>query len=172
MRPKVQQGRRPSLVCWDCQKVTRVMEPVDEFVTEVILQRLERLDLDLADPEGGTAHASAVADRDALLARLDELADAMAAGEMPVRVASRASAQVQQQLDLAERRVVATAPNPVLHAACGAGARQAWAAMDLQAQRQVLRDLCASVVIAATGPGIKFSEDQVQITWKGEQPSR
>lgn len=165
MRPKVQKHRSPSLVCWDCQKVTRSMVPLDEYVTEVLVERLKGMDLDLTEPEDGTAHAEAIAARDALVTRMDELADAMASGEIAVRVASRSSARLEADLAAAEERVIATAPNPALAAATGASAAEAWEASPLEQKRQIIRDL-AHITVQPSGPGIKFHPDQVVIEWR------
>lgn len=164
MRPKVQKGRVPSLVCYECQKVTRSMKPLDEYVTEVIVERLRGMELDLSDPEDGTAHAEAIAARDAIVTRMDELADAMASGEIAVRVASRSSARLEADLAAAEERVLATAPNPTLAAATGASAAEAWEASPLEQKRQIIRDL-AHITVMPSGPGIRFHPDQVVIEW-------
>lgn len=165
LRPKVQSGRAPSLVCWDCQKVTRKMEPIDEYVTEVVLRRLEKLDLDLAEPEDGSAFAEAVAGRDAVQARMDEVADAIARGTLPLRIAERSAAQLAEELASAEQRVQALAPQPELRDATGPGARAAWKASDLERKRALLRML-VDVTVAPSGPGVPFHTDQVSVDWR------
>ncbi|MBB5830975.1 recombinase family protein [Brachybacterium aquaticum] len=169
LRPKVQAGRAPSLVCWDCQKVTRKMAPLDEYVVETVLRRLEGMDLDLVVPEDGTAFAEAVAERDAIQTRMDELADAIARGAISIRIAERSSARLDEELAAAEGRVRSLAPRPDVLDAVGAGAREAWAAADLERRRTLLRML-VDVRVDPSGPGVPFHTDQVRISWLDEKP--
>lgn len=164
MRPNISTNRAPALVCWDCHKVTRKIEPVDEVVNAVVVAYLENLELDLVDHDEG-AHADALRERETLRARLDTAADEYAAGNISARQLSRISASLENDLERADARVRATAPNPALHAIAGPGAAEAWAASPLEQRRSILRELC-DVTILPTGPGVRFDPEHVKIEWK------
>lgn len=166
MRPKIatSYNRAPAYTCIACTKITRVMGPVDMVVEAVIVARLESLDLDLADVDPGE-HQAAREARDALTARLDTAADEYAAGNINARQLARITETLEADLVRAEARVVATAPNPALAQATGAGAKAAWDASPLEQRRSIIRALC-DVTVLPSGPGQKFAPDQVQIDWK------
>lgn len=166
LRPKIAKSynRAPAYTCPGCTRITRVMGPIDTVVQAVIVARLESLDLDLADLDPGEHHAAREA-RDALTARLDTAADEYAAGNINARQLARITETLEADLVRAEARVVATAPNPALAQATGAGAKAAWDASPLEQRRSIIRALC-DVTVLPSGPGQKFTPEQVHIDWK------
>ena len=48
----------------------------------------------------------------------------------------------------------------------GPGAAKAWSAASLERKRAVLDELM-TVTVLPSGPGVRFSPEQVRITWKG-----
>jgi hypothetical protein len=58
-------------------------------------------------------------------------------------------------------------PVRILDGMTGEGAAEAWAAAPLNRKREIIRAL-ATVTILPSGPGIKFSPEQVKIDWKAQ----
>ena len=166
LRPRIAESynRAPAYACPDCTRLVRVMEPVDTVVQAVIVARLESLNLDLAETDPGDYQA-AVAARDALTARMDTAADEYAEGRINARQLARITETLEAELSEAERRVTATAPNPALAQAAGEGAAAAWESSPLEQKRSIIRALC-EVTVLPSGPGQKFTPDDVRIDWK------
>lgn len=172
MRPIVQakdspHRRAPSYGCEDCHKLTRKLEPVDDVVERVIVARLERegAALDLApDP---TAERAAAEARDAIAARMDNAADQYAEGAITARQLTRITEKLKPELEAAERRLRLVQASSPLSGMTGPAAGEAWARASLEKRRAVLQELM-EVTILPSGPGVRFSPEQVKITWKGD----
>ncbi|WP_298712802.1 recombinase family protein [uncultured Micrococcus sp.] len=172
MRPIVQAKeapipRAPAYGCESCHKLTRKLEAVDEVVEAVIIARLEREDtaLDLAADPSVERQAREV--RDAALARLDNAADQYADGTITARQLARITDRLKPELGAAEARLQRLQSSSVVHGMTGPGAGKAWRAAPLEKKRAVLNEL-ASITILPSGPGVRFSPEQVRITWKGQ----
>lgn len=171
MRPIVQakesvNRRAPSYGCEDCHKLTRKMEAVDGVVESVIVARLEREGAALEFTADPSALSSATDAREALTARLDLAADEYAEGTITARQLARITERVKPELEEAERRLrQLQASNPV-NGMTGPGAAKAWSAASLERKRAVLDELM-TVTVLPSGPGVRFSPEQVRITWKG-----
>lgn len=165
LRPNVGTRRPPSYVCPKCMKLTRQIAPVDAVVNAVIVGRLSEPSL-LANlsPEP-SALMDSVQARDAILGRMDSAADSFAAGEITARQLGRINEQLQTQLQAAEIRVARNQPSRVLDGMTGASAADAWAAASIDRRRAVISAL-ASITVLPTGPGIRFSPEQVRVDWK------
>lgn len=165
LRPNISATRKPAYVCPVCMKLTRQMEPVHEVVEAVMVARLSMPDVlsHLAEqPDALNAAASA---RDAVLARMDTAADSFAQGTITARQLARITGQLTPQLEAAEANIRRFQPTHVLDGMTGDGAAGAWEAASIERKREIIRTL-ATVTILPSGPGIKFSPDQVQIDWK------
>lgn len=165
LRPNISTRRQPCYACPGCMKLTRQMAPVHKVVEEVIVARLSRPDaLELAARKPEVLRA-AVSARDAVLARMDAAADGYAQGVTTPRQFARINEQLKAQLDAAERDVMRSQPMRVLDGMTGAGAARKWKGATIDRKRTILRAL-ATVTILPSGPGIRFSEEQVRIDWK------
>ena len=168
MRPLISSKRQPCYACPGCMKVTRKMEPVHQIVEQVMIARLTRPDALEAMAGKPDALRGALAARDAVLARMDTAADSFAEGLVTARQLARINDQLKVQLGAAEREVMRSQPLRILDGMTGAGAGDNWKTTPVERQRAVVRAL-ATVTILPSGPGIRFSPDQVRIDWKAHQ---
>ncbi|MFE8884921.1 recombinase family protein [Pseudarthrobacter enclensis] len=168
MRPNIpkahpdRRSRGPAYVCPACTKLTRQMEPVHALVNEFMVAYLTKFDLRSSAGESSDALRTAIDSRDAILARMDNLADSFAAGEITARQMARINEQLQAQLANAERDIRRHQPNRILDGLTGPGAAEAWEATPLERKRAIIRSLL-KITILPSGPGIKFAPDQVRI---------
>lgn len=170
MRPIVQakespHRRAPSYGCSGCHRLTRKLQDVDEVVEAVVIARLSAPDVQLdLSPDPGAWRTAADA-RDAIVARMDSAADQYAEGTITARQLARINERLKADLEAAERKVRTLQPVRVLDGMTGPDAEQAWKAASLEKRREVLRAL-VTVTILATGPGVRFSPEQVKFDWK------
>jgi hypothetical protein len=152
--------------------VTRTAAPLDEFVEELIIERLSRPDaveLPLEDQGEDVAplHVEAVT----LRARLDELATLHADGAIDARQLVTGSTRLRSQLKAIEDQIVAASKGSVFVGVVGTDdTRATWKAQDLGRKRAIL-DALMTVTILPTrhgrGPdGSYFDPASVRIDWK------
>lgn len=165
MRPNISTRRKPTYVCPACMKVTRQMEPVDDLVNAFMVQFLSIPDAASAASVKPEALRAALASRDAVLARMDTVADSFAQGDVTGRQFARINEQLRAQLEGAERDVQQLQPNRILDGMTGPGAGAAWAATSLEHKRTIIRAV-VEVTILPSGPGVKFSDEQITFTPK------
>jgi DNA invertase Pin-like site-specific DNA recombinase len=145
----------------------RRADPIDEFVSAVIVERLRRPDL--ADLLAETApDVQPLKDKGAALrARLDVLADDYAAGRLTGRQVERANRKIAHELEEVGRQLAAagrasalagllTAPDP--------GA--AWLAADVGVRGQVLDTLATVTVLPVRSGPRDFDPATVGIEWR------
>lgn len=143
-------GRRvPIYTCpkWCTQ---RQREPLDDYVSEEVLVRLERLaDLGRISPP----RKADARDRDAALAeqlttRLDSLASVYAEGNLDPQDFAVATRKVREQLRDVEERLARRANVAHAHRLAAAGdVRNAWQALSLSAQHAILREMLTAVTV-------------------------
>lgn len=173
MRPNIHKPRPDgsqrgaAYICPSCMKLTRQMAPVDEVVEAVMVARLSRPDILEHLSEKPDALNAAASTRDAILARMDTAADDYADGTITARQMARMNERLKSQLAAAEAEMVRHQPVRILDGMTGEGAAEAWAAAPLNRKREIIRAL-ATVTILPSGPGIKFSPEQVKIDWKAQ----
>jgi len=163
--PKAQPDRRsrgPAYVCPACTKLTRQMEPVHAVVSDFMVAYLTKFDLRSSAGESSGALSSAIDNRDAVLARMDTLADSFASGEITARQMARINEQLQARLEEAERDIRRHQPSRLLDGMTGPGAAAAWEATSLERKRTIIRSLI-KVTILPSGTGVKFAPEQVRI---------
>jgi DNA invertase Pin-like site-specific DNA recombinase len=171
MRPNIHKPRadgkhrKPSYICPGCMKVTRQMEPVEDLVNEFMVRLLSMPDAVAAVAAKPDALRAALTARDAVLARMDTVADSFAQGDVTARQFARINEQLRAQLDGAERDVRKLQPNRILDGMTGPGAGAAWEATPLERKRTIIRTL-VEITILPSGPGVKFSDEQVRFTPK------
>ncbi|GAA3211152.1 recombinase family protein [Microbacterium terregens] len=166
--PKPGQKSKPvkaAYACGTCHKVRRLQAPVDELVTEWLLQRLERDDtadlLTTGDPEAVRQAREAV---DAVTARLASAADLFAAGSIDGNQLARITAAGRAEREKLETRLTAALPTVLPSGAVGSGARAAWADFDIHRRRLIISTLMR-VTILPTGPGRSFDPDLIRVDW-------
>ncbi len=156
--------RKAAYSCPGCMRLTRQMEPVDEVVEAVMVARLSRPDVLAHLSEKPDALAAAISSRDAILARMDTAADDYADGTITARQMARMNERLKSSLAEAEAEVLKYQPVRILDGMTGQGAADAWAAATINRKREVIRQL-ATVTILPSGPGVKFTPEQVKIDW-------
>lgn len=171
MRPNIHKPkadgkhRQPAYVCPDCMRLTRQIAPVDEVVEAIMVGLLSRPDVAVHLAEKPDALQAATKTRDAILARMDTAADEYADGVITARQFARMNDRLKAQLGDAEAQVLRYQPVRILDGMTGPGAAEAWARATVNRKREVIRSL-ATVTILPSGPGIKFSPDQVLVVPK------
>jgi hypothetical protein len=145
----------------------RRAEPVDAFVTEVLLRWLARERLTVPAEE----NSSLAEEAQGLRARLDEAADLFAAGHITSEQLTRMTVRLRAALEEVEGRMVAS-----MGAAAMAGLpldrgalRTAWEEIEMSARRQVLRASGMQVTIHPPGRGVrKFDPTTIGVAWRTE----
>lgn len=169
MRPNIHKPRpdgkhrKPSYICPACMKVTRQMEPVHDVVNDFMVGYLTKFEMRSTAKDKPDALRSAQAAREAVLARMDTVADSFALGEVTARQMARINERLQAQLDESEREVRRLQPSRILDGMTGPGAAAAWATTSLEHKRLIIRSLL-EITILPSGPGIKFAPEQVRFT--------
>ncbi len=156
----------PSYSCDACYGVRRKQEPVDRFVTEVVLRRLEMpdaIDLFTRGDEGAASEArDAIAAVDAKLANAaDQFADDVITGEQLARITAKLRGERARHDAVLSAALPAAFPSNLT----GSQAREVWEHLEMDVKRKVI-DTLIDVVILPSGSGGKFDPEQVRITWK------
>ncbi len=155
--------------CRSMAHIARSAQPVDDFVSAVVVERLSRPDAVrlLADdtrPDVGKMREEAVA----LRTRLDALAVDFADGELTASQLRTATERLRDKLAGVETRMADAGRVDVLGPLVSvADVRAAWDSLS-NARRRAVVDLLMTVVLHAPGRGTRtFRPETVEITWKG-----
>ncbi len=143
--------------------VNRFAEPVDQFVRDVLLERLKGAGLvpPSFEEDLGALRLEAVR----LHQRLDGLAAVFADGAIDESQLRTGTARLRAQLAGLERRMVRRSP-ATGRLLTAVDVAVAWDGLDLSVKRAVLRELC-EVQLLPPGAGIRFvTADQVRLTWR------
>jgi DNA invertase Pin-like site-specific DNA recombinase len=154
-----------------CGKVTVVADPVEAFVVEAVLHRLEspKLSEALAKPSTDAKADDWQAEVERTQAQLDELAGMWAAGEITRGEWLKARPPIEKRQTTAKKRLAAlnrtTALLPFL--ADAARVREQWQAMTLTRQQQIVAALLDHVVV---GPAVRgrnrFDHSRLAAVWR------
>jgi site-specific DNA recombinase len=174
-RPRADRSRR--YVCASgpgfggCGKVTVMADPLEQFVVEAVLHRLEspRLGEALAKPSGDAKGDEWQAEIERTQAQLDELAGMWAAGEITRGEWLKARPPIEKRQTAAKKRLAAlnrtTALLPFL--ANAAQVREQWQAMTLTRRQQIVAALLDHVVV---GPAMRgrnrFDHSRLTAVWR------
>jgi len=152
--------------CGDCHKVRRIQESVDEFVTEVILRRLEQPDAASLFRQGDEGAAQQARDAiDVIDARLATAADQFAEGVLTGDQLRRITERLRADRGAHERIVADSMPARVPVGVLGPLARQTWAGLHIDSRRAIINAL-AAVIIEPQGSGRSFDPDLIRIVWR------
>lgn len=158
-------GGRPKYVCLDRFCVARATEPLHDYLSRLIIARLQRIELGPARSGDTPEVAQVHAEISALEERLDAYADKAARGEVSMRMLVR----VEQRIiaDLAAHRArlrQMVAPNidpPV------GDVGEWWDALPLERRRHCVNALVDMVVIHKTRRGERtFNPSAVEVVWR------
>ncbi|MDT0179190.1 recombinase family protein [Microbacterium sp. ARD31] len=156
----------PSYVCVACHRVRRKQQQVDEFVTEVILRRLEQPDAAQLFSRGDAGAAKQARDAmDAIDARLATAADQFADGVLTGDQLRRITEKLRADRAGHERVIAESMPARVPVDVVGPLARETWAGLHIDTRRAIIAAL-VSVVILPSGSGRTFDPDLIRIDWR------
>ncbi|MEV8174969.1 recombinase family protein [Microbacterium sp. NPDC079176] len=167
--PKPGQKSKPvkaAYACGECHKVRRIQEPVDEFVTEVILRRLEQPDASQLFSQGDEGAAQEARNAiEVIDARLATAADQFAEGVLTGDQLRRITERLRADRAAHERTVAESMPARVPMRVVGPLARETWAGLHIDSQRAII-DALAVVVIEPQGSGRSFDPNLIRIDWR------
>ncbi len=159
--------------CRNARHLLRKADPLDEYVTLVIAERLRGADvLTLMEDDRDVAAVRTLrAEANGLRARSDSLAAEFADGLLTARQVHVASERITGRLVAVEAKLAAHGQRSALAGLAGASdPGAAWAALDV-AQRAAVVDTLATVTVLPGARGrAAFDSDTVRIEWKGRQP--
>lgn len=155
-----------------CGKTTVVADPLEEFVVEAVLHRLEtpKLSEAVAKPAPDRKGDEWQTEIEATQTQLDELAEMWAAREITRSEYLKARSSIEKRQTTARKRLAAlnrtTALLPFL--ADAARVREQWQAMTLTRQQQIVAALLDHVVV---GPAVRgrnrFDHSRLTAVWRG-----
>lgn len=160
-------------VCGVAKHLGRVAEYVDEYISEVVIQRLSRPDAAIVLGGGAEIDLPALqTKREGCRARLDELGSLFAAGDIDGQQLKRATAELRQQLDAVEGELAAVRSSSALADLVLAGddLRETWKATPPDIKGKII-DALMTVTILPTGRGRRpgggyFDPASVAIEWR------
>ena len=165
---KTRHANSPAYGCKACSGVRRAQEPVDAFVTEIVLRRLEKAGPDeLPRPgadEGAVAEARSAIDT--IDARLDNYADQAAEGQITDAQLHRMTARLLEKRKGHQAALDAAAPSAIPAEAFGSGAREAWESFDIEIKRGIVRELMDVTILPTGAGGRTFDPESVRIDWR------
>jgi site-specific DNA recombinase len=165
-RPNNRKSR--AYTCRDHAHAVRAGEPVDDYVTATVLERMTQPDAaDLLANRGVDIGALSV-QREALQRKLDKTTDDYDNDVIDHEQFSRLSTSTRNKLAVIDRQLAdatRTSPAAALVAAA-ANAWELWQAMSPTQRAQVVDEVCV-VTILPCPPGLhRFSSDYVDVAWR------
>lgn len=150
--------------CFGGYCMMRRLDLVDSVVEDVMVARLSKPDaagLAAQRDDLQALRSSATELRD----RRDGMASLLAEGLLSLSAVREESSKLTQALRKIEESISsAAALDPVAELAASPDISAAWKAQPLDVKRKMIRSL-AGVTVLPAGKGVKFTEDQVRITW-------
>ncbi|MFD6198377.1 recombinase family protein [Mycobacteriaceae bacterium NPDC060252] len=153
--------------CASGRHVSRLSDPVDEYVTDVVLERLSQPDApELWSAEQPDA-APLMAEADTLRRRLDDIAEDYADGAMTRAQFRAANERVMSRLATIESQIAAAGKSSPLAIVATEDVRVTWEGLSV-AQRRNIIDALGTPVLHLVGRGTRtFRESTVDFRWHG-----
>jgi DNA invertase Pin-like site-specific DNA recombinase len=156
--------------CVETPHLSQRQDPLDEYISELVIGRLSMPDAALPTPDKGPDVADLRSRRDGLQARKDELAGLFAAGSIDASQLSRGSADLQVQIDRLEHELVAARQDSPLADALGSDdVRSYWQRASADTRAKII-DALMTVTVEPTGPGNRprgwTVADRVRVEWR------
>jgi hypothetical protein len=164
---RTQSGARTYRCSGTTPHMSRSAQPVDDYVTAVVLERLARPDavdlLQAPAPDIAVYRERSQAIRE----RLDALAEALADGLLTLPAVRKASDRLRAELAKSEAELAALSRGDVLAPLVNAAdPASVWDGLDLDQRRTVI-DTLMSITLHSPGKGRRpFNPATVQIEWK------
>lgn len=170
MRPTRQNGAR-RYFCLACGRLTVTAEPVDEFVTEVVLERLDpsrHADAGqlFTRPDSGAAAVAAEAELKDLSDRLSSFRAQAVAGKVTAESFSEIEAGLMPLIEAARATARRLSAPPALVELEGVDVHARWHDLSVRLRREVVRHLMTVTILPAARRGQRFNLDRVQIDWR------
>jgi site-specific DNA recombinase len=153
-----------------CGKTYVLAEPLEEFVTEAVLWRLDTPALaDVLKRQEGDTPDAWQQQTDEITGRLDELATAFAAGAISMREWLAARQPLQQRLETSQRQVRRNTSVSLLAPYTGSQGllRKQWPALSLERRHAIISAVLSHVVV---GPGRRgfnrFDPARFELVWR------
>lgn len=154
--------------CSSKRHLSRAADPIEEYVTDALLERLSRTPpADLLDPVDPALVASLRADETTIRARLDGIADAYAAGDVDDLQLRRASTRLRGDLEQVTAELTSLSRRPAVAALLEHNNLETgWRETPVDGQRTIL-DSLATIRLHSPGRGARrFNPDTVAIDWR------
>lgn len=171
----------PAYKCSAHHHLSRLIEPLDEFVTDVVVARLSREDAagELAPAQDRPDAEALNAERDELASRRGDLAALVADGTLTAAEVRAQAARLQSEVDRVDRELAALVERDPAAAIAGADdVRAAWDGATIGTRKAVLRSLVRVTVLPArpgrpagwdpAGGRGYFDPSAVRIDWRSQ----
>jgi site-specific DNA recombinase len=154
-----------------CGKTTVIADDLEAFVVEAVLHRLDSPDLpaSLVDAPPDDDGAEWQAEIEQAQAKLDELAELWAEGEVGRSEWLKARAPIEKRQTVAKKRLAALNRTTALapHIGDATGLRENWQTMNLSRQQQIVRALLDHVVVGPARRGYnRFDPSRLAPVWR------
>ncbi len=153
---------------YGCGGVAREADPLDAYVTEAVLVRLEQSDLGPLAPSDDLDVGVLVADLEVVNGKLAELAAAWADDKVTRAEWDAARVGLDERRKRIERDLERTRRSSAALAIAGPTVREAWVALDLDGRHAVLRELLpGGVTVSPIGRGRwrTFDPTSIDLGW-------
>ncbi len=168
-------GHVPAYRCEHGAHVVRRCESLDDFVEQVVIERLSRPDAaDLGRVPVAVDTSALHVERLAVQARLSELVDLFTGGQITAHMVERGSATLRARLDDLDRQLASAVGASALDGVTGPGTPAVWSTLDLSRRRAIVDTLMTVTVLRTRRgrpPGWRpgdsyFDPAGVEITWR------
>lgn len=170
-KPSYRHQRPAGLDDGGCYHVARMSEPVNDWISGIVIERLSRDDarellVDRDRPDLGALRLR----QKALLARADEQAELFAEGVLSKAQVAASSRKIAAQLAEVDTALTDAAKVDVLGPIVNADdPAAAWFGLDLDRKRAVLRQLFATITLGKPGMGREAGRnpgDTIEVVWR------
>lgn len=153
--------------CKTCHSNFIKIADTDEFITTVVLSRLNREDARIPADESSESN-DLISAAQSFRIRLEELVDMFTAGEITRAQHARASERLKKQLSETEAKIASDGDNSTLTRILSErDVEAAWASRSIGQRKMIIRAL-ADITLLPTGRGYvrKFQPSRLKIEWK------
>ena len=167
-------GSKRGYVCSATSHLHRIGQPLDDYVTAIVLGRLAQPDAAIMLGTAGTDVGALQRNRDGLQARLDELASMFAEGTVDGTQLKRGTAVLRDKLAAADAQVTQARSTSALAdlVLSGDDLERTWHATSADVQGRIIDALMTVTVLKAPRgrqpDGGYFNPDYIRIDWKGQ----
>ncbi|HEY8454625.1 MAG TPA: recombinase family protein [Actinopolymorphaceae bacterium] len=169
VRVNYTQHRTRVYQCSERAHLSRSADPIDDYVSRVIVERLRRPDVvSLLEDSRNAEHIRQLrSEAHVLRARLDGLAADYADGALTARQVQVATQRITQRLQQIDDELAREGRRSALAAVTASTDPGAmWMSLPVDSQRAVVDALCTVVILTASPGRAPFDPDTVRIDWK------